>query len=243
MLQRWQKNLERFFEWFQNRWETSSTFRTTWSLIGVALALVFICGISGLVASGVGAILPSNSQSSAGNNFQQAIGGANPSQSHPIPAYTPGGDGSVPSPIPVATTTVPPPTVTAIPSPLPGTPTATPPPSPTPTGTALASQVQVQAQQNKWVAGQQGTLSNFTTEPQQANATLILVTLDFGFGCTLGNVTQPVGSVTLDANGTDQTTPMTFTVPSCVQGQNDPVTALYQVNGLTGYAQYQASQH
>jgi hypothetical protein len=212
MLRRWQAGLERFIQGFEERWETQAAFRTTWSIIGVLVAVALICGISGLVVSNIGAIGFGGPNSPV---FGQSGSGSNSLSTFPIPSYAASGQPLTPQATLVATTTAGPPTATPVPTGLAGTPS----PTPTVTTTPIGITVHVGATQqpNPWSYSQgTGTLTNFSTLPAQGGASLTLNSLDFSNGngtCTLNG---PLGQITLGSDGTSQT-PIQVTFPSCVQ--------------------------
>jgi len=230
-MQNFQNSINRFIERFQDRWETESSFRATWSTIGAACIVIFLCGTVAFVSSNVGRLFASNAQPTPVvliDGHGQVI--ENSSVTYPIPTYTPGTAKAPTTPRSVQPSSAATPTATIPPTPLGAT--ATPTTTATSTGTGTPSgqgfAVIAQQQPNPWdVTKTTNAITNITTNPKQANAPLVII-LNFGNGNSC-NETLP--TVTLDGTGSSATIPVT--IPTCfkLKGQQS-VNATFTVNGI-----------
>jgi hypothetical protein len=191
-----------------NRWQRDPGFRNTMSVLGIALALMVVCGTT-LVADNF------VTQLGVGFNLNAAkyhvnIGNTSDNPTFPVPTPAPASTQD-PSQIiggtPVPTVPFSPsPTPTVTPA-IPVTPTPNPSPSPGPGFTVTANV------SSPWRAGQTGTISNIATSPAQQNAQM-QISLQFG--------SDPACVATLNVqlrhDGTDPTNE-TVNIPKCVKSQ------------------------
>lgn len=233
MVQRFQKGLNAFIERFHERWETQPTFRTTWSILGSAVALIGLCTCM-LIATNVGTNLLGSNFGAPISKDKVVIGGGNASGTNfPLPTLPPAATDTSGLPAsPVATVSV---EVTATPTATPGmqTPSDTPTPSGsvTPTGTVTGPPpVTAQQVENPWQAGQRGHLNNITTSPAQPNVQ-VTISLQFGSDPTCKTTPDPLPAIQLDGNGQHQGN-VGFNVPSCFPTGTVTVTPTYTINGI-----------
>ncbi len=232
MIQRFQKALDAFIENFQTRWETQPGFRSTWSIVGSATALIILCSCALLGSNVLSGYF--SGPSSPGQAKVIIINNNNAGTTFPISTDQPAATqipltGGTPVPtVPFA------PTATPKATPFGTTPTpsatATPQPGATDTPTPSSNLTVTASPAGPWVAGQQASISPITTAPPQPNAQM---QIDFQFGsspnCTLNGQT-----VQLDDNGAATSpTQLSQPIPSCVHGMSVPITATFSVNGLT----------
>jgi hypothetical protein len=221
-----QQSVNTFIERFQDRWETSSSFRATWSTIGSVVVIVFLCStmyIVSNVASGLlGSQTSQSSKQSPGQNQQAAGTNFTPI---PIAPYKQGTAMTTPTAVSVAPSNAATPTPTAPP------PSVQPSPSASPTGTSTITVVATQ-DPNPWVSnGTNNTIKSISTsKPPQSNGVITSISLDFGNNCTQ-QITQ---SITLDVTGRYNTA-IPVTIPSCfTPNGTSQVTATFTINGQTG---------
>jgi hypothetical protein len=231
MVQRLQQAIDTFIERFQTRWETQSSFRATWSTLGVAVIILIMLSCAIIGTNALSGLLGSGGSTT---KARISIGGvAVNGTNYPLASLTPLGTSlTAVGATPVATVSAvvtPTPTATpndATPSP---TPSASPSVTVTVTGTPGPPTIAAIQSPNPWQATQPGYLGQITTTPAQANQTL-QITLAFG---TSGCVTFPNPiTVQLDGNGQHQGN-VSFTVPNCFPAGNATVTATYTINGMT----------
>ena len=238
MVQRFQKGLNAFIERFHERWETQPSFRTTWSIMGSAVALIGLCSCM-LIATNVGTKLLGSSFGAPTTKDKVIIGGANASGTNfPLPTLPPAATDSSGVPAsPVATVSVEvTPTPTATPSKQTQTPTPTVTTTPsvtvtvTPTGTTIGTfTVTAQQVENPWQAGHRGHLNNIVTSPAQANQQLT-ISLQFGTDPNCKTNPDPLPPITLDGSG-QYLASIGFNVPNCFPTGTSTVTPTYTING------------
>jgi hypothetical protein len=229
MVQQFQKWLDATLERFHKRWETQASFRATWGVLICAVALLFLCS-----TAFVGSNLLSGLFVGAGGatHYSVAYNTGNGSTSNFAISTGVDGGTAIPTSLasPVATLTFSP-TNTPTASPGPKTPTATPKvtdtPTPTDTPTGTAASFTVTATVTPMIGGQNATITNIQTNPQQSGQTLT-IGLQFGQNPNCTAATTP-STVTLDNNGASPG-PIMFTVPNCAHS-GDSVTATYTISG------------
>ena len=237
MVQGFQKGLNAFIERFHDRWETQPSFRTTWSVLGSAVALIALCSCM-LVATNIGTNLLGNNFGAPTAKDKVVIGGGNISGTNfPLKTLTPAATDSTGLPAtPVATVSV---VVTPTPTSTPAHQTPTPTPSVTstpagtvtPTGTITATfTVTAQQVENPWQAGQRGHLNNIASSPAQANQPLT-ISLQFGTDPNCKTNPDPLPSIPLDDNG-QYSGNVAFNVPTCFPSGQVTVTPTYTINGV-----------
>ncbi len=230
MVQRFQKSLDAFIERFQDRWETQASFRATWSTLGSALALLFLCSCALLGTNVLSGFF--NGPSSPTQAQVIINGNANNGSTFPLATDQAGAtDIPLTSGTPVATVTFSPTATPTVTPPVPATPTPQPTGSasttPTPSGTPAAGQpFTVTMIITPMVVGQTATITNIQTANQPQPNQQMQITLQFGNdpNCTASPTPNPVQ---LDANGNDAG-PATIQVPACTQN-NATVSAVFTI--------------
>jgi hypothetical protein len=231
MMQRFQQSLDAFFERFQDRWDTQPGFRTTWGIIGSALALVFLCSCALLGTN----VLSGFFSGPTGPSSAQVIIGGNANNGSTFPVAT---DQQEATQIPLTTGT-PVATVTYSPTATPTvTPAARPSPTPQPGGngndtpTPIPQPFTVSMTITPMIVGQQATITNVQTTNQPQPNQQLQITLQFGNdpNCTTSPNPNPVQ---LDNTG-NYTGPATFTVPGC-SPNNATVSATYSIDSVGSY--------
>lgn len=226
-MQNLQKRLDAFIERFQDRWETEASFRATWSTIGSAAVLLFLCSCMFVVTTNVGSLFASNAKPTAvvitndQSDAKQTV--------YPVTSHTPGADqsgndknasvintiaASAPTITPTASpfsTGTPPVTVTTT---VTGTVTGTPGGTGTPTGSATPGVSISMSQSGTIKYGQQAKFVNIGTTPPQANGTLD-IKLDFG---GTGACVIDLPPVPLTGGGSGPLNGVFWNPPSCLKG-------------------------
>ncbi len=207
MLESLSSGVNKLIERFQDNWEINPAFRTMWSVIGCAIAIVFLCS-SLLIGMNVANSFTKGNTTQSGSNNNYGIQGGNllnPTyaikQAPPNITTTPGAE-------PVATSgaATPTPTIPATPD----TPTVGP-PDLTPSATVDPSLhvTATQSPQTGWsnAAQNQNKITNVTTTPQSETANA-QIDFQLDFQCR-----QVDAQGQLDGNG--QISSIQVNIPGC----------------------------
>jgi hypothetical protein len=222
MLQGLSTSLNKIIERFQDQWELNPAFRTMWSVIGCAFAIVFLCS-SLLVGMNVANSFTKGNGTSNGNNGGIGIQGGNPLNPTYSVKQVSGNTTMTPGANPIATSgaATPTPTIPATPdTPTPSTPDQTPSATADPNLTVSASQSPLTG----WSGAtpNQNQIINVTTNPPVPNAQIVF---QLDFGCQ-----QIPVQGNLDGNG--QTPSISVSIPGCFKSKTPkPIPITVSING------------
>lgn len=208
---------------FMDRLQRDQSFRNTMSVLGIALALMVVCGTT-LVADNVVTQMVSGIGFNA-TKYHVNIGNAGDNPTYPVATPAPASTldpSQLTGGTPVAT-------VTFSPSPTPvATPMGTPTPAPRSTPAPGTFTVSANTSPSPWIAGQTGTIDSIATSPPQRGAQMVIL-LQFGNDPTC----TATLTVQLQHDGTDPNTE-TVNIPSCVTAQVT-VQATFTIAGQASY--------
>ncbi|HKD75501.1 MAG TPA: hypothetical protein VKB76_08400, partial [Ktedonobacterales bacterium] len=152
----------KIIERFQEQWELNPAFRTMWSVIGCAFAIVFLCS-SLLIGMNVANSFTKGNSTQSGNGGAFGLQGGNPLNPTYSVKQASGNSTTTPGANPIATSGAATPTPT-----IPATPdTPTPGADQTPSATVTPN-LQVTASQSPvtgWASTSQNQIINVTTNP------------------------------------------------------------------------------
>jgi hypothetical protein len=222
MLQGLSTGFNKLIERFQDQWELNPAFRTMWSVIGCAFAIVFLCS-SLLIGINIANSFTKGNTTQPGYSGVGLQGGNPLNPTYPVQQAT-ANRTTTPGANPIATSSAATPTPTIAETPdttlTPGPPNLTPSATLDPNLIVAASQ----SPASGWsgTTPNQNQITNIATNPQIPNAQ---IDFQLNFGCQ-----QVPASGTLDGNG--QITAIPVHIPGCFRSHTrQPIPVTVSVSG------------